>query len=188
MEEQDALKYEQQLQEIVAKQIEMDVYASHGYSSPYAAQSTNGTLTWVDRPNGGILSYTQVGLTQVLQTYLSEEATERLVKEKGKRLKRAESIDSFTQASVLFSSAAEALFRLSLGATAVSLAVKTLTNAYIVWNSLPQNVANGNACAFIMVMYIPSDNVTVTTVHEWRSYPNISASDEGNYNITFTPF
>ena len=33
-----------------------------------------------------------------------------------------------------------------------------------------------------------TDNTTVTVVYEWKSYPDISISDEGNSNITFKAY
>lgn len=188
LESQGALKYEQQVQEIVAQQIEIDVYHSHGYPAPVETRSTNKILHWDNQPGGGVLGYTQVGLTQVTMTYLSDTATEKLVAKTGKRIAIAKSIDEFTQASFTFISAAEALYRKTFVAAELELAIRILSNAYITVNTLPENVANGNACAYMMVIYIPTDSVTVGTILEWKSYPDVSVSDEGIYNVDFKPF
>ena len=188
LEEQNALKYELELQEIAAKQIELNVYRAHGYTSPASTYSANAVWTETNVPNGGVVGYTQVGLTQVLCTYLSRTATNNLLEETGNRIQLATSIDKFTETAGLFASAAATLFHLSLEVAAAELAIRAIANAYIVMNTLPNNVANGKSCAYIMTMYIPVDNVTVNSVLEWSSYPNISTNADGNYNYTFEPF
>lgn len=175
---------------ILAPKIEASIREERGLAVPYSALGVRAVSREEIARNGGVLLYTQTGLTSVVETYFDATDTiEYIVKPHAPKKAFWDFIEEFVAENNIDDFVDNAMDKILDGAgftetqkTLVKAGYKTLLKTFIATERAPENI---ETCGYTVQMHEPTENTTSKIYLDWKHYPTVYVPTSNVKNVSW---